>query len=219
MASVSLYDDLTLTLQSCEAGEEVFTAGAEGVEGDNLAARAARLFMDAAGLTGWSVHICIEKRIPIRAGLGGGSSDAAAVLRALDGWEKHPAPRNHPLLRKRAKDIPLPALALELGSDVPYCLRGGVCLAQGRGEILSPLPPLPECWIVLCVPPVEVPTAEAFAKYDALGPFHQGLAKMSDNVFEAVTLFPEIVEIRNQANAAFEILYPAFPKTFLTKPV
>jgi 4-diphosphocytidyl-2-C-methyl-D-erythritol kinase len=233
MASVSLYDDLTLTFTPCGAGAEMFTAYAGGVESDNLAADAAGLFMRAAGISGWSIHIHIEKRIPVGAGLGGGSSNAAAVLRALDGWRS--IPKNT-----------LANLAFELGSDVPYCLRGGVCLAQGRGEILTPLPPLPECRIVLCTPPVCVSTAEAFRKYDALDPLNQALAKMLDNAFEAVILLPEIAEIKDimtgagasqammsgsgptvfgifddetQAKTAYENLYPAFPKTFITKPV
>jgi len=234
MASVSLYDKLTVTLAPCGAGRETFTAEAEGVEGDNLAARAARLFMAAAGMAGWSVDVRIEKQIPVRAGLGGGSSDAAAVLRTLDGWAWERAAGRKP---------PLPALALELGSDVPYCLRGGVCLAEGRGEILTPLPPLPECWIVLSAPPVEVSTAEAFGRFDALG---QPPCIKDGNAFEAVIAFPEMAEIKrvliragasraamsgsgptvfgifhdiNPAKTAFDALRAIFPKTFLTTPV
>jgi 4-diphosphocytidyl-2-C-methyl-D-erythritol kinase len=238
MASVSLFDDLEITLTPCDKGTETYTAFAEGVEGDNIAAGAARSFMESAGVTGWSAAIHIEKRIPVCAGLGGGSSNAAAVLRALAGWIDGSV---YPLKRT------LPELAAELGSDVPYCLRGGVCLAEGRGERLTPLAPLPEHWhIILCSPPLKVSTAEAFAKYDALDPLSQGLAKMSENVFEAVTFFPEINEIKSvmldagasnaamsgsgpavfavfddetQANTAFEKLYPTFPATFALRPV
>ncbi|MCL1806387.1 MAG: 4-(cytidine 5'-diphospho)-2-C-methyl-D-erythritol kinase [Oscillospiraceae bacterium] len=233
MASVSLCDELTVTLAPCQAGAERFTAAAEGVKGENLAARAAELFMRSNGISGWSADIQIEKRIPVSAGLGGGSSDAAAVLRALNGWRPMP-PEG------------LAELALNLGSDVPYCLRGGVCLAQGRGEILSPLPPLPDCWIVLITPPVAVSTAEAFQLWDTLSPFHQEMARMSGNVFEAVIKLPEIEQIKQilleagaaeammsgsgstvfgvftdetEANKAFETLHIHFPKTFLATPV
>ncbi|MDR0324679.1 MAG: 4-(cytidine 5'-diphospho)-2-C-methyl-D-erythritol kinase [Oscillospiraceae bacterium] len=229
MASVSLYDTLTITLTPCETGEETFTASAEGVEGDNLAARAARLFMQRNDLTGWRVHIHIDKRIPISAGLGGGSSDAAAVLRILHEW------------RPMAQNA-LAGLALELGSDVPYCLHGGTCLAEGRGEVLTPLAPLADCWVVLVTPPVSISTVEAFRRYDekAVPP------RLEGNVFEDLLSIPVVAEIKqtltgagasnammsgsgptvfgifedeNRAKTAFDTLRAEFPKTFLTKPV
>ncbi len=89
------------------------------------------------------------------AGLGGGSSDAAAVLSALNGLYKEP-------LDKAA----LMELAGELGSDVPYCLVGGVALAEGRGELLFPLPPLPDCAIVICKPRVSHSTGVFFSRLD-----------------------------------------------------
>lgn len=237
MASVSLYDNLTLTLKPRQAG--LVTARAQGVAGNNIAAKAARLFMDAAGIKGWSVHIDIHKRIPIAAGLGGGSSDAAAVLRVLDGWLASLWTAKADGQRPRLQDI-----ALELGSDVPYCLRGGCCLAEGRGEILTPLAPLPECWIVLSTPPIKVPTAEMFAKFNTLDP--RDLAEKTDNVFEAVVQVPEVTELKQKltelgagkalmsgsgptvfgifddetrAKQAFDQLRAQFPKTFLTMPV
>ncbi len=153
MASVSLCDDLEITLTPCADGRERFAAESNNpalpTDDDNLAVKAARMFFLAAGVAGYEVHIRIEKRIPVCAGLGGGSSDAAAVLRALS--SRFPMPESI-----------LESLALNLGSDVPYCLRGGVCLAEGRGERLTPLPSLPDCHIVLTVPPVRVSTAAAF---------------------------------------------------------
>jgi 4-diphosphocytidyl-2-C-methyl-D-erythritol kinase len=235
MASVSLYDELTITLTPCPGGGERFSAASAGCklpEGDgNLAVRAARLFMESAGIIGWSVHIGIIKNIPISAGLGGGSSDAAAVLRALNGWRKHPS---------------LWELALQLGSDVPYCLHGGVCLCEGRGEILTPLPLLPECWIVLCTPPVAVSTAEMFAKYDSLSKESLALGAFLDNIFEIVEPLPPVAEIKGIllgagaenaamsgsgptvfgifsseicAKSAYDKLLVNFPKTYLVKPV
>jgi 4-diphosphocytidyl-2-C-methyl-D-erythritol kinase len=155
MASVSLRDELTISLIPCEPGRERFSAESDDVslpnDEKNLAVKAAKLFFIKQGIRGTGAHIKIQKRIPVCAGLGGGSSDAAAVLRAL---AKHfPVPDNE-----------LAALAPELGSDVPYCLWGGVCLAEGRGEHLSRLPALPDCYIVLTVPDTRVSTGEAFSK-------------------------------------------------------
>ena len=227
MASVSLYDDLAITLTPCEAGAETFTARAEGVEGDNLAALAAGLFMKHC--PGWGVHIDIEKRIPVSAGLGGGSSDAAAVLRALNEW--HPIPEEA-----------LRALAPAIGSDVPYCLHGGVCMAEGRGEVLTPLGPLPDCQIVLVTPPITVSTAEAFRRFDKKGapPWPGG------NDFEDILQIPAVTKLKQalraagasnammsgsgptvfgifhdqkRAETAFDTLRAQFPKTYLTAPV
>jgi 4-diphosphocytidyl-2-C-methyl-D-erythritol kinase len=86
-------------------------------------------------------HITLAKTIPAAAGLGGGSSDAAATLRALNHLWSTNLPHDH-----------LASLALELGSDVPYFLTGGTVRATGRGELLEPLPPLTGIWFVVAVP-------------------------------------------------------------------
>jgi 4-diphosphocytidyl-2-C-methyl-D-erythritol kinase len=118
---------------------------------DNLALRAAVLLRQRTGC-GAGAHISLEKRIPVAAGLAGGSADAAAVLRGLN--------------RLWGLDLPqgeLAALALELGSDVPYCLLGGLAAATGRGECLTPLPPLPGDWhCVLADPGIPVRAARAY---------------------------------------------------------
>lgn len=147
--TVNLADRLTFTerdggtMLDCDAQE------LGGVD-TNLAYRAAELLRDRTGCTR-GVHIRLEKKIPIAAGLAGGSGDAAATLVGLnDLWE----------LR-----LPLSILqrfALELGSDVPYCLVGGTVAATGRGEELMRLDPLPETWIVLVHPPVPVSTARVY---------------------------------------------------------
>ena len=120
----------------------------------NEAVKAARAFFSAAGLS-LGAYIRIEKRIPVCAGLGGGSADAAAVLRALN-----------VLTGANFSAEQLRTLALTVGSDVPYCVTGGMMLAEGRGEILSPLPELPGGWIVICKPPFSVSTAELFGRID-----------------------------------------------------
>ena len=89
--------------------------------------------------------------------MGGGSSDAAAVLRALNQMEG----------RHLDLDILAETGAL-VGSDVPYCVMGGTALAEGRGEVLTPLPPLPKCWVVLCKPEFSISTPALFAKIDSV---------------------------------------------------
>jgi 4-diphosphocytidyl-2-C-methyl-D-erythritol kinase len=117
---------------------------------DNLVTRAAQLAMDAMRATG-RVEMRLTKRIPMGAGLGGGSSDAAAVLLAL------------PVLAGRNLDLPkLCALARQLGSDVPFFLLGGTAAGIGRGTELFPLPDAPACPGVLVAPAVHVNTAQAY---------------------------------------------------------
>lgn len=103
------------------------------------------------------LDITIEKHIPVCAGLGGGSSDAAAVLRALNEMEGA-------CLGPEA----VAETGALVGSDVPYCVIGGTALAEGRGEILTSLPPLPQCWVVLCKPEFSISTPALFAKIDSV---------------------------------------------------
>lgn len=117
----------------------------------NLVARAARAFLDRAGLE-VGLAIRLTKRIPVGAGLGGGSSDAAATLRALNVLFREPLPG--PVLHE---------LAAGLGSDVPFFLCGSpTALGWGRGDRLQPLRPLPEAQVLLVLPPVHVDTGEAY---------------------------------------------------------
>jgi 4-diphosphocytidyl-2-C-methyl-D-erythritol kinase len=119
----------------------------------NLAYRAAALIASACGVRR-GIRITLDKKIPLAAGLAGGSSDAAAVLNGLN-----------QLWGLGLSMTRLEELAASLGSDVPFCLRGGTMLATGRGEKLSPLPTLPHCWVVLAKPPVEVSTAWVYGNY------------------------------------------------------
>ncbi len=127
-----------------------------GLEGpDNLASRAAVSLLDATRAPG-GVRIHLDKRIPAGAGLGGGSSDAAAVLRALASLLR-PRP-NFDLLRK---------LAAGLGSDVPFFLVGGRALGIGRGAEVYRLPDAPPRWLLVAAPPFAVSTAEAYRRLGA----------------------------------------------------
>lgn len=103
------------------------------------------------------IHIHVKKRIPMQAGLGGGSSDAAATLRGLRAW-----------LNLKVTDFQLHQMALKLGSDVPYFLRGGTALGLGRGEELAPLPDLPKYAYVLAMPARGLSTSEIYARASRL---------------------------------------------------
>jgi 4-diphosphocytidyl-2-C-methyl-D-erythritol kinase len=148
--TVDLADELTLKLGA--PGVRLTVEGAALSAGpDNLAHRAAAAFLER-----WApdrgVSIALRKRIPLGAGLGGGSSNAATVLLALQGLLGDPAPADD-----------LWHLAREVGADVPYFLLGGTALGVGRGDEVIPLPELPERKMWLVLPPVHVSTGEAFA--------------------------------------------------------
>ncbi len=123
----------------------------------NLAAQAALRYWEARGLPSRGLNITIDKHIPVCAGMAGGSSDAAAVLRALNAVEREPL-----------SPVRLAEVGERVGSDVPYCVLGGTALAEGRGEILTPLPPLPQCWVALCKPEFSISTPALFARIDSV---------------------------------------------------
>ncbi|WP_277423822.1 4-(cytidine 5'-diphospho)-2-C-methyl-D-erythritol kinase [Staphylospora marina] len=118
----------------------------------NLAYRAAALLREKTGVRR-GVHIRIHKRIPVAAGLAGGSSDAAATLRGLNRlWKLGLSGRE------------LADIGAEIGSDIPFCVHSGTAVAKGRGEILEPLPAPPPCWVVLAKPAHGVSTADVFGR-------------------------------------------------------
>jgi len=126
--------------------------------GDNICLRALSAFREAGGEAG-PLAIHIDKQIPVGAGLGGGSSDAAAMLRHLNGASAHP------LSEER-----LAAVALSLGADVPVCLAGTAQRMQGIGEILTPLEPPPRGHLVLARPDAMLATGEVFRRWQQAGP-------------------------------------------------
>ncbi|MDO4269869.1 MAG: 4-(cytidine 5'-diphospho)-2-C-methyl-D-erythritol kinase [Eubacteriales bacterium] len=161
MQSVALHDDVKVAVTHGEKKPRGIVLSCNlpylPVDERNLAYRAAELFYETTGILLETCEIHIEKRIPVAAGLAGGSSDAAAVLRALSA-----------LHAAGLTDDELCAMGLKLGADVPFCLRGGTMLAEGIGEELSPLPALPHCFVVLCKPPFAVSTKEVYREIDAL---------------------------------------------------
>lgn len=158
MTSVSLSDTVRITLGTGKPWRVISDCGDIPQDEGNLCWKAARLYFDAALLDPQGLCIRLTKRIPSQAGMAGGSSDAAAVLRLLNG---HYNALTEPMLYR---------IALSVGSDVPYCLFGGTALAEGRGELLTRLPDLPEtlCY-VLVKPDFSVSTPALFRAIDASG--------------------------------------------------
>lgn len=155
MQTLSLQDDITIVLDT--GNPWVLTCSDPEIPCDerNLAWKAAKLFLDATGHTPNGLSIHIEKRIPSQAGLGGGSSDAAAVLRALNRYY------GSPMTLEAMAD-----LSAAIGSDIPFCVLCGTAMAEGRGELLRKLPDMPMCDFVLCKPDFPVSTPALYKKLD-----------------------------------------------------
>ena len=155
MGSVSLWDDVEVALRTDGRINAACSLPWLPRDERNLAVRAAKEFFRVLDDANLGADIRIEKRVPVGAGMAGGSTDAAAVLRALNGLTG----ANFPAERLRE-------IGLAVGSDVPYCVSGGMMLAEGRGEILTPLPELPGGWIVIAKPDFSVSTADLFRRID-----------------------------------------------------
>lgn len=157
MQRVSLHD--TLTAEQTREGITLTCSDPALPSGEeNLAHRAASLFFRETGIAGGAA-LTLEKRIPSQAGLGGGSSDAASALLAL-----------RKLYAPALPDTELETMAAALGSDVPFFIRGGTQLATGRGEVLSPLPPLTDGWFVIVKPTESFSTPAMYRRLDNLPP-------------------------------------------------
>lgn len=152
--------DLADSIEICPGGDE-WRAESNlrflPTGGTNLAVRAAVLFRRETGLGPEGGVIRLNKKIPVCGGLAGGSGNAAAVLRALN--REFGASLGEEELRR---------LGVQLGADVPFCVSGGTMLAEGKGEVLTPLRALPECSVVICRPPFSSSTPELFAALDRL---------------------------------------------------
>lgn len=155
MQTVDLADTLTLTEVEGEGVRMRTNLRYLPSDERNLAAVAAKKFWEINGCNGKGLAIDLHKRIPVCAGMGGGSSDAAAVLRTMN-----------ELYGGHLSVEELARLGEQVGSDVPYCVLGGTALAEGKGERLTVLPPLPNCHIVICKPTFSISTPELFGCID-----------------------------------------------------
>ncbi len=157
MQTVSICDDIKISLN--DSGTIRAYSNLRFIPGDdrNLAVRAAKRYLEEIGERVSGLRIDIRKDIPVGAGMGGGSSDAAAVLRGMNR-----------LFDDRLSPDELQKLAENVGSDTAFCVKGGTALAEGRGEILTELPDFPDCFFVVCKPEFSISTPELFKKIDAV---------------------------------------------------
>lgn len=185
MQSISIRDDVEIDVDTGKPW--VLRCDKEGLPTDhrNLAWKAAEVFFEQTKRSTTGLEIRITKRIPVEAGLGGGSADAAAVLRALNRHYGNPL-----------SIMALAELGSLVGSDVPFCTLCGTAMVEGRGDRLRKLPDLPDCCFVVCKPDFSSSTPELYRKIDeveiAKHPDHQAmesallagdLGKIAENVY------------------------------------
>jgi len=203
MTTIDLYD--RIELHSLKEDQIKVSLWSRYVPNDerNLAYKAAVALKHACKIPE-GVHIKIEKNIPVSAGLGGGSTDAAAVLRGLNKlWS----------LGLSLEE--LAGIGAQIGSDVPFCVHGKTAIAKGRGEIIENLPSAPSCWVVLAKPNIGVSTKTIFKKYihesrtrpikdTIIEALHDDdfikMSKSLENVLEPVTfsLHPEVKRMKEK---------------------
>lgn len=204
MQTVDIFDDLTFERER-EPGIRLRIEGADlPADENNLVYKAAALMMEERQIKE-GVAITVTKRIPIAAGMAGGSADAAAAMRGLN-----------TLFGMGYSAEELRKLGVKLGADIPYCITGGTMLSEGIGEVLTPLPAPPECYLVVAKPDMDVSTAFVYQnlRVDSL-PSHpdidgmvkalaagelRGITDRMGNVLETVTVpaYPVIDRIKTR---------------------
>ena len=206
MQTIRMYDQLDMR-KSVEPGIHLTTNKKYiPVDENNLVWRAAKLMMDTCGIMeGVSIHL--HKVIPVAAGMAGGSSDAAATLVGMNR-----------LFHCGLSKEKLMELGVQIGADVPYCVLRGTALAEGIGEKLTVLPPMPDCWILIGKPGISVSTKYVYTTLDlntdTVHPDIDGMKKALEdgnlygitermgNVLQDVTIpaYPEVERIKEQMN-------------------
>lgn len=206
MQSISLADTLVLR-ESSEAG--IHLRNHDGIENPdvpmdstNLVYRAIQMLKEEFQITE-GIEAVLTKRIPVAAGMAGGSTDAAAALKGMN-----------QLFSLGLSTQELCERGVKLGADIPYCIQGGTALSEGIGEILTPLPKMPDCYILIAKPPINVSTAFVYGNLKAneltkhpdidgmIQAIHQqdlaGIADRLGNVLETVTIpaYPVIADIK-----------------------
>lgn len=189
MQTISIRDDVEIDVGTGKPWR--LLCSQEGIPTDetNLAWKAAKVYCDAMKKDPGGIEIRIVKRIPSGAGMGGGSADAAAVLRALN--------------RHYGEPLSIPALAelgAQVGSDVPFCTIGGTAMVEGRGERFRKLPDMPECIFVVCKPDFSVSTPELYRKIDEVAIPH----RPDNRAMESALLAGDLGAVAEQVYNVFD---------------
>ena len=189
MQTISLRDDIEIDVGTGKPWRILCDKDNIPTDERNLAWKAAKLFLDTIGKDPGGLEIRIVKRIPVEAGLGGGSADAAAVLRALN--------------RHYGVPLSMPALAelgAQIGSDVPFCVLCGTAVVEGKGDRIRKLPDMPDCIFVVCKPDFSVSTPALYAAIDsktiAQHPDHQAM--------ESAMLTGDLLKVVNSIHNVFD---------------
>ena len=189
MQTISIRDDVEIDIGTGKPWTLECSKEDIPTDSTNLAWKAAQVYCDAMNKDPDGIAIRITKRIPSGAGLGGGSADAAAVLRALNRHYGEPL-----------SVFALAELGAQVGSDVPFCVLCGTAMVEGRGEKLRRLPNLPECVFVVCKPDFSVSTPELYKKIDTVAiPRHP-----DNNAMESAILAGDLNKIAEQVCNVFD---------------
>lgn len=222
MQAIDLWDELTL--EKTEDGIVLTTdEGTLPTDENNLIYKAAKLMRDTYSL-GEGVKIHLQKNIPIAAGMAGGSADAGAAMTGMNR-----------LFSLGIPEAELMRLSVAIGADVPFCILGGTALAEGIGEQLTPLPPIPPCHVLVAKPDISVSTKYVYEHLDSAGIQHhpdidgslaairegslQGVLNHMGNVLESVTIsaYPVIEAIKEkmlELGAAASLMSGSGPTVF-----
>ncbi len=191
MQTVSIRDDIEIDIGTGKPWTLHCTMENIPTDERNLAWKAAKLYCDTMKIDPDGIAIRITKRIPVEAGLGGGSADAAAVLRALNRHYGNPL-----------SIMALAELGAQIGSDVPFCVICGTAMVEGRGERIRKLPDLADCFFVVCKPEFSCSTAELFHEIDS-----EPIGKRPDhNAMESALISGDLGKIAENVYNVFDPL-------------
>lgn len=203
MQTIALYDEVTVSKLNC-GGISIKTNSQEiPIDENNIAYKAVKLVREKFKIK-QGVQIYINKNIPVAAGMAGGSADCAAVLKGMN-----------EIFELGLRENELMKMGVRLGADVPYCIMGGTALSEGIGEILTPLPDISECFILVGKPDISVSTKFVYENLKVNELSHpdidgivdsinkrnlSGVIERMENVLETVTIneYPVIREIKEK---------------------
>ena len=193
MQEIGLCDYVTLT--NTDTADITLTSNCDTMPLDerNIAYKCAKLFFEKAGVENKGINIHIEKNIPMEAGLAGGSTDGAAVLKALNKMYNNPFSLEE-----------LCSIGAKVGADIPFCILGGTVLCEGIGEIMTPISTLPPCYILIAKGKEGVSTKWAYEQFDSMAE-----REIRENPMVTLLQKGDIKDICNAMYNCFELLVPS----------